>query len=348
MTRARDVADTQENLGGGVPPFAAGKNKVLNGDFGIWQRGTSIAVSSSASPFVADRWRMATNANQNSTVSRQLVNDTTNLPEIQYCLRYQRDSGQTGVNPVYLMQYNETISCVPFAGKTVTLSFYARKGANFSSASSVLSMGFQTGTGTDQNLWNTGYTNQTTSGSLNATLTSTMQRFSATFTIPTNTTEFGYWFYYTPTGTAGAADYFEITGVQLEAGSVATPFTTATGTTQGELAACQRYYWKNSNSSVLYITFCPAVANTTTQASGILQFPVSMRTNPTTFEYSNISFENYAATQYTLSSVIFSSATVTNISARIQGTISGATAGHAGYINGQNSTAAYIAVSAEL
>jgi hypothetical protein len=256
--------------------FAAGKNKVLNSDFGIWQRGTSIAVSSSSSPFVSDRWRMATNASQDSTVSRQLVSDTTNLPEIQYCLRYQRNSGQTGVNPVYLMQYNETIACVPLAGKTVTFSFYARKGANFSSTSNVLSMGFQTGTGTDQNLWNAGYTNQVTSGSLNATLTSTMQRFSVTFTIPANTTEFGYWFYYSPTGTAGAADYFDITGVQLEAGSVATAFQTATGTIQGELAACQRYYWRQTGT-----TYSVGFAKDTFFAYTVMPHPVRMRVNPT-------------------------------------------------------------------
>jgi hypothetical protein len=44
MSRARDVADVQDNLGGAVPPFVAGKNKIINGDFGVWQRGTSHII----------------------------------------------------------------------------------------------------------------------------------------------------------------------------------------------------------------------------------------------------------------------------------------------------------------
>ncbi len=35
MSRSRNVADTQDNNGGAVPPFAAGKNKIINGDFNI-------------------------------------------------------------------------------------------------------------------------------------------------------------------------------------------------------------------------------------------------------------------------------------------------------------------------
>ena len=241
MTRARDVADTQENLGGGVPPFVAGKNAIINGAFNIWQRGTSYSVSANSSPFVIDRWRLATD--YNATVSRQATSDTTNLPNIQYCARVQRNSGQTGTY-AYLMQYNETANSIFLAGKFVTFSFYARAGANYSASSNTLTAQIITGTGTDQNLW-AGYTGQTTALTKAVTLTTTWQRFTATTTLASNTTEIGYWFNAISTGTAGANDYFEVTGVQLEAGNVATSFTTASGSIAGELALCQRYYQKS-------------------------------------------------------------------------------------------------------
>jgi hypothetical protein len=54
------------------------------------------------------------------------------------------------------------------------------------------------------------------------------------------------YFAYVPT--AGLS--LDIWGVQLEAGSVATPFTTNTGNPQAELAACQRYYQKSYNTDI--------------------------------------------------------------------------------------------------
>jgi len=74
-----------------------------------------------------------------------------------------------------------------------------------------------------------------------AALTATWQRFTATATVSALATQLGVIFFSSPTGTAGANDYWEVTGVQIDLGSVALPFRTAYGTIAGELAACRRY-----------------------------------------------------------------------------------------------------------
>jgi hypothetical protein len=215
----------------------AGKNGVLNSGFNVWQRGTSAAGSTTA--FSADRWQ-SYRAVAGSTYSRQATGDTTNLPFIQYCMRMQRDLANTATNNIFLWQNFETVNSVPFAGKTVTFSFYARKGANYSATSDALAYQVYTGTGTDQNQL-AGYTGQATPISATATLTTTWQRFSTSATIAATATELNTQFYYTPTGVAGAADYVEITGVQLEIASSASAYSPATPTYQAELQACRRY-----------------------------------------------------------------------------------------------------------
>lgn len=240
MTRSRDVADTQDNLGGAVAPFVAGKNFVFNGSYDIWQKGTSGTANSFAAGagYNADRWQ---NYSPNAlTVSRQATNDTTNLPNIQYCARVQRNSGQTSTSQVYHAQTLESVNSIPLAGKTVTISFYARAGANYSAASNALIVEVGTGTGTDQSIF--GFTGRLTPIGFTSTLTTTWQRFTATGVFSSTATQVGLAIYYTPTGTAGAADYFEVTGVQLELGAAATPFARAGGSIGGELALCQRYF----------------------------------------------------------------------------------------------------------
>jgi hypothetical protein len=222
------------------------QNPVLNSAMQVWQRGTSVSVAAStATTYTADRWLAYTAANQATTVSRQATNDSTNLPFIQYCARVQRNSGQTGTSENYFSYGFETINSLPYAGKTVTVSFYARAGANYSPTSGAFGMGLNTATGTDQPVtsYNTGVLSPI-SGSYN--LTTTWQRFTATGTLSSTLNEFGIFFRYTWAGTAGANDYFEVTGVQLDVGSVALPFRTYAGTIQGELAACQRYYYRQT------------------------------------------------------------------------------------------------------
>ena len=249
-------------------------NAVINGGMDIWQRGTSAAGSYPT--YLADRW-MNYRAVAGSTYSRQNTSDTTNLPFIQYCQRVSRDSGNTATNLLYISQSLENEQSRMFAGQTVTLSWYARAGANFSAASSNMGYDLAYGTGTNQNLI-AGFTGQTNVASGTKTLTTTWQRFSVTGTVSASATQLGINLYFTPVGTAGAADYMEITGVQLELGSVATTFKRAGGTIQGELAACQRYYWRTSNTG--YGHYSLGYAELATQLNISFSFPSTMRTVP--------------------------------------------------------------------
>ena len=275
------VADSSTSTG---LRYTAGNpipNPVLNSAMQIWQRGTSMAAGTTT--FCADRWGNFRGVS-GSTFSRQTTSDTTNLPNIQYCVRAQRNSGDTNTTTIYLLQDFESVNSIPFAGKTITLSFYARAGANYSAASNALVTNLYTGTGTDQSL-RSGYTGAATPISQTTTLTTTWQRFTYTGTIATTATQIGLRFDFTPVGTAGTNDYFEMTGVQIDIGSVALPFRTTTGTIQGELAACQRYYYRFiSTTANIYVG--NGIAFSTTVAYVGIQYPVTMRTRPTALEQS--------------------------------------------------------------
>jgi hypothetical protein len=258
-------------------------NPVINGGFDIAQRGTSVSIGASANGYTLDRWFVGTGANQAMTMSQQATGDTTNLPNIQYCARVQRNSGQTGAGATGFDGSLETINSIPYAGKTVTVSFYARAGANYSPTSSLLNLQLLSGTGTNQNVSLAGYTGSSTLINQNATLTTTWQRFAWTGTVPTNATELAIRFIATWAGTAGAADYYEVTGVQIDLGTyvaaTAPTFRRAGGTIQGELAACQRYYqFLGGAASNFIVAGYTAVSSSYRQ---FISFPVQMRIAPT-------------------------------------------------------------------
>jgi hypothetical protein len=273
-------------------------NPVINSAFQLWQRGTSFTATS---VYTADRWYKG--GNTPHTFSRQVTNDTTNLPNIQYCLRAQRDSGSAATGIMQLANMFETVNSIPYAGKTVTFSFYARAGANYSPTSNALSGQVRTGTGTDQNLFS-GYTGSATPITVAATLTTTWQRFQGTATLSSSATEMCVYFESAPTGTAGANDYYEVTGVQIDIGSVALPFRTNGPTYEAELAACQRYYYRNTAPTATAIGY--AIGRTSTQADIVLTFPVTMRTNPTAVETGgSFDFTNPNVGAWTITSFTF-------------------------------------------
>ena len=313
------VADNSTSTGLRYNPQNALANPVINGGMDNWQRGTTFSVPGGNIPYTADRWQAITVASGNATISRQTINDSTNLPNIQYALRFQRDSGQTGTGNQGVFYSAETSNSIPLAGKTVTLSFYAKAGANYSGASNALSAGLRTGTGTDENNVTangfTGYTGVLSPIIGTATLTTDYQRFAFTATLSSTLKEFGLRFFNNATGTAGANDWFEITGVQIDIGtytaSTAPSFRRSGGTIQGELAACQRYLPAIIGDANTILGF--AYGTTGSQIS--IKFPVTARAKIT-----GIVVNPTLASNYVLTNQGFGSGTPTAIAFNNGGT----------------------------
>ena len=219
---ANSSATTGFNWAG--PLFAAGKNKVMNGDFSIWQRGTSFS-DVAGGPAIADRWTVyAPGGSPAASVSRQTFTPGT-APvagyEGQYYCRVATGSGTT-----YFQIWQPIENVQTFAGQTVTVSFWAK-----ASSSVVVRPLLQQVFGTS------GSAGVTTTGT-NHTLTTTWTRYSQTLTLPsiagktidtsgTNNQYLQLFIEYV-SGTI-ASNNIDFWGIQLEAGSVATPFVTQIG-----------------------------------------------------------------------------------------------------------------------
>ena len=281
MTRARDTANTQENIGGSVAPMVAGKNKVINGNMAIAQRGTSISVGSASYTYTLDRFKTYS-ANTATTVSR----DTSAPTGFSYSLKLQRPNANTGTNSLSVVQIIETENVMALQGKIATISFYIKKGANYSGGN--ITVQGLTGTGTDQGGDPYSFTGLSTFvNDSSYSPTTSFVRVTYTGTIASSVKEIAVVITYTPTGTAGADDAIYVTGIQLEAGSVATPFTTASGSIGGELGLCQRYYWRTT-TPVTTILSTLGTATSTTVAVMAMNNPVPMRVTATSIDYSGL------------------------------------------------------------
>ncbi len=339
------VADSSATTGLRYTAGTVQSNPVLNSNFSIAQRGTSFAAPSAAS-YTFDRWNVG-NAQGGRTWSRQ----TPSLDGFEYCVRIQRDSGTTGASLTGLSQSLESVNSIPYQGKTITISAYVRKGADFSGASSVAKLFAASGTGTNQKFQvnGTSYTGQSIFIDQSITLTTSWERFSATATVSTAATELAFGVSFTPVGTAGAADYLEFTGFQVDVGSVALPFRTYAGTIQGELAACQRYYFRQTAGAAGQ-HFSNGNNETTTKAVFVMPFPTIMRIAPTALEQSGTAGDysvRHQATSTTASAVPAFESASTYAGIFTTTVASGLTAGNGSFARPVNSTA-YLGWSAEL
>jgi len=276
MSRAQLTSTVEQSSGGAVSPFLAGKNKIINGDFGIWQRGTSF--SNPASAFLADKWI----TEYDGSGSTKAINQRTFTPGAApvtgyegtyYCEYACSVAGSGGTYNLFEQRIEDVRT---FAGQTVTFSFWAKA----SSATTIPSVGIR------QNFGSGGSATTDTTVTTNLAVTTSWQRFTGTVTLPSvsgatiGSSSYLRFAVYCPVNATYTLSFW---GVQLEAGSVATPFTTASNTLQGELALCQRYYYR-INPTGSSLGFGMGQCFSSTQAYGMIPFPVQMRVAPTALE----------------------------------------------------------------
>ena len=239
-----ELAD-KNNIQTLIAPYNKGlKNYIINGNFDIWQRGTSftnIAVVGSTSPYTADRWSIHRSNTINSAV--------LSVSKVNNGLRISCTTASTTVennNLLSLKYIIEGYDAFSLNNKPFTLTFKVK-------TNKVGQYGVT--------FYNYATSSVSTPQSINVTEADTIHTFNLTFNdvsglIANNNAGLGLYItlmagssregsYYPNTITQtnlfdNTSNYFELYEVQLEEGSVATPFEhRPIGL---ELSLCQRYY----------------------------------------------------------------------------------------------------------
>jgi hypothetical protein len=261
----------------------AGKNGLINGGMDIWQRGTSSTANLT---YIADRWFQYTSAGT-TTFSRE----STIVPSgSQYSMKIAQASANATIT---VNQAIETLNAVQFAGQTVNISMMC-----YASASTGMQIQLGYSTSTDVTPLGT-WTNISAASGGAATITNTWQKMTGTFVIP-STAKSLYVSAFIPTLTNGTSAY--IGQMMLEMGSVPTTFSRAGATIGGELALCQRYYFRQTGGSPAS-PLAAGYGDSTTRGVFPLRMPVTMRIEPNAIEYSSVGINFYGAGQISVTSL---------------------------------------------
>jgi hypothetical protein len=306
-----------------TPSTAAGfaLNTMLNGAFEIWQRGTAaVTLAAETRTYLADRWFGHLGA---AGAGRFSIEQATDSPAAANAGTFSlkavvttADASTAAGEQYWLGQIVEGTNFAQFqfgtaSAQTITISFWVKSNitgtfgfairnsaanrsyvstytisaANTWEKKTITVAGDTSGTwvkdtGNGARIeWTLGAGTDYQTGSPNSwTATDDMTTSSQTNLMAT------------------LSNSFQITAVKLEAGSVATPFETATGNIASELSACQRYY-ATSIPTGYSVTDFPIMgtsgaggqifwATGTSDLFGSLQYPVALRTTPTFTAYS--------------------------------------------------------------
>jgi len=270
------------------------RNLIINGAMQVAQRGTSFTGITSTIAYRMDRWQVGFGA----AGSNYSITQSTDVPDnFKYSMKWQRTASNAVTNSIWFSQAFESVNSKVVAGKTCTLSYYAKKGANYSASSSDIQVRIISGTGTDQSATSAitaGWTGYATPLSTTQVITTGWVRYTHTVTFASNVNQVSVNLASNSAGTAGADDSLFITGIQLELGETATPFEHRSF--GDELQRCMRYYENSypysiapstavSYPSILAITVRGMDEETSGQRYITNTMRVEKRTNPTNTFY---------------------------------------------------------------
>jgi len=289
--------------------IGATKNLIINGGFDVWQRGTSLSITTSNFR-IADQWVTYPGSSGSGTASRQsFALGQTDVPgEPNYYLRMDM-TGAASSAPNIQHRIEDVRTA---AGQEVTLSFYAKCGSGTVVVDPIIRQYFGTG----------GSPSSSVDISPNdITLTTSWQRFTRTFTmgslsgktLGTDNMHQIQIRLQLPTSTTYTVD---IAQVQFEIGDTATTFEHRSY--GEELALCSRYYHTSfsgettiggshpANYSGKVFSWCDHYGSSPDRVAFNYQWPVQMRDLPTVTMYGNawtsgrMSKYNGGATEYTI------------------------------------------------
>jgi hypothetical protein len=214
----------------------AGRNLIINGSFQVWQRGTDTgSIQSNQYYGAADRFRTHGSGGTYQATRQEIADGSeSDIGGLRY---FHRFAVSVGDNYAGVFHSVENVRIIP-SGETATISFYA-KGTNPGGGNMDLAVAqnFGTGGSAEATVFNESFT-----------LTSSWQRFTKTFTMPSLSgktivdadSNIQIYFQQPAGDTSTNAWTFDLTGVQLEFGSSATPFEHRSYAQ--ELLLCERYF----------------------------------------------------------------------------------------------------------
>jgi hypothetical protein len=316
-------------------------NYIINGAFDVWQRGDGPFAAAGGGVLTADRWRIGSPGDFTSVTKGTFTpNDLVSIGfgEAQFYATFGITSQNGGAR---LEQYVEDVRTL--AGQTVTVSFWAR-----SSDFTNLRVQFQQRFGV--------VSGEANSPSADITFSSSWTRHSVTINIPSiagKTIEANnslrLWLFPSLAEQTGT---YDIWGVQLEAGSIATPFKRHAPSLQGELAACQRYYIRYSaETGQAFSAFTgQAYTNSTTVVEGSFPLLVEMRVPPTGYDTGgSVAYRDVANATGTLTALGLAGSGQNRKMVNFVWSTTGATAGrYITLVRANNDVTAFIGFTAEL